>query len=127
MNRHGYLSRQNADLALTALGANVSKIAKEEIKKGAELVLSVAKTRIHSISGKLSASGRIKVNSSGTVCRIIFDSKNDEDGYGYAKIVEFRPGHKRPYLYNSYDENIAQIKQNVIDAIRKEVHAHAIP
>lgn len=114
------------------LGADVSAAAKKELQAGGQMILADAKARIHSISGALSASGKIEVNKKGTIVRIVFDAASPATthslgGYRYAKIVEFRPGHERPYLYPTYDAHRDQIKENIIESIRKAVHGHAVP
>ena len=128
----GRLSGSAISTLLTELGADVSAAAKKELLTGGETILSDAKARIHSISGALSASGKLEVNAKGTVVRIVFDAvspatANSAGGYGYAKIVEFRPGHEHPYLYSAYDAHRDQVKQNVIETIRKAVQSHAVP
>ena len=132
MARNGRLSGNAISTLLIELGADVSAAAKEELLQGGQTILADAKARIHSISGALSASGRLEVNKSGTIVRIVFDAASPatahSDGdYRYAKIVEFRPGHEHPYLYPAYDANRDQIKQNVIEAIHKAVRNRAVP
>jgi hypothetical protein len=130
--RNGRLSENAINTLLIELGADVSVAAKKELLTGGETILSDAKARIHSISGALSASGKIEVNKSGTIVRIVFDATSpatahSTGGYRYAKIVEFYPGHEHPYLYPAYDAHRDQIKQNVIEAIQKAVRNHAVP
>jgi len=129
--RNGRLSGSSISTLLIELGAEVSAEAKKELLAGGQTILSDAKARIHSISGALSASGRIEVNKSGTIVRIVFDAQspataNSPGGYLYGKIVEFRPGHEHPFLYPAYDAHRNQIKQNVIEAVRRAVKKHAV-
>ena len=126
------LSGSAISTLLIELGAEVSAEAKKALLDGGQTILTDAKARIHSISGALSASGKIEVNKSGTIVRIVFDAAsptttNSAGGYVYSKIVEFRPGHEHPYLYPAYDANRDQIKQNVIEAIQKAVRNRAVP
>jgi hypothetical protein len=126
------MSGKAIELILTELGADISSKAKETLKIGGQTILSDAKARIHSISGTLSASGKIEVNKKGNVVKIVFDAKSpvtatSEGGYGYSKIIEFRPGHEHPYLYVAYDAQRDKIKQNVIETIRQAVQKHAVP
>lgn len=116
------------------LGADVSAKATGVLAEGGQTILADAKARIHSISGKLSASGRLEINKKGTVVKIVFDAVSDPSkygthggGYSYSKIVEFRPGHEHPFLYSAYDAHRDEVKQNVIDAIREAVQANAVP
>ena len=131
MAGYGNLSGSAISVLLIELGAEVSDEAKKALLAGGETILADAKTRIHKISGALAASGKLQVNKSGTIVRIIFDATSpatahSAGGYMYAKIVEFRPGHEHPYLYTAYDAHRNEIKQNVIDAIRKAVRSHAV-
>jgi len=130
--RHGSLSGKEVSTLLLELGEDVSIKAKQTLLAGGQTILGDAKTRIHKISGALAASGKLEVNQSGTRVKIVFDAVSPATdhlagGYGYARIVEFRPGHEHPYLYTAYDAHRNQIKQNVINAIRKAVRAHAVP
>lgn len=118
------MSASAIETVLTELGAEVSTVAKAELLRGGQTILTDANARIHSISGKLSASGKLKVNAKGTVVKIVFDAENK--GYGYSKIVEFRPGHEHPFLYPAYDAHRNQVKQNVIDAIRQAVRSRGV-
>ena len=132
MARNGRLSESAIRTLLIELGAEVSAEAKKTLLTGGQTILSDAKARIHSISGALSASGKIEVNKSGTIVRILFDAASpatahSTGGYRYAKIVQFRPGHEHPYLYPAYDAHRDQIKQNVIEAIQKAVINRAVP
>lgn len=126
-----YLSGHAISAVLEELGADVSVAAKEALLQGGQTILADARARIHSISGALSASGRLEVNKKGTIVKIVFDAASPEtdysEGYRYAKIVEFRPGHEHPYLYPAYDAHRDQIKQNVIEAIQKAVRNRAVP
>jgi len=131
MARNGRLSGSSISTLLIELGAEVSAEAKKALLSGGQTILSDAKARIHSISGALSASGKIGVNKSGTIVRIVFDAQspataNSPGGYLYGKIVEFRPGHEHPFLYPAYDAHRNQIKQNVIEAVRRAVKKHAV-
>ena len=128
----GRLSGSEISKLLIELGAEVTVKAKQTLLVGGQAILSDAKTRIHSISGALAASGKLEVNKSGTLVKIVFDAvspatANSPGGYGYAKIVEFRPGHEHPYLYSAYDANRDKIKRNVIESIRQAVKKHAVP
>lgn len=134
MARRGNLSQSAIGAILAELGADVTVKAKAELFNGGQTILSDAKARIHSISGKLSASGRLEVNRKGTVVRVVFDAVSDPSangtnpgGYIYGRIIEFRPGHEQPFLYPAYDAHRDQIKQNIIDVIREAVRAHAVP
>ena len=132
MARYGRLSGNAIEVALMELGADVSIKAKEALLEGGQTILADARARIHSISGALSASGRLEVNKKGTIVRIVFDAASpatvhSAGGYLYGKIVEFRPGHEQPFLYPAYDTQRRQIKQIVIDAIQKAVHNRAVP
>lgn len=131
MARNGRLSGSAISTLLIELGAEVSAEAKKALLAGGQTILTDAKARIHSISGALSASGKLEVNKSGTIVRIVFDAvspatANSAGGYMYAKIVEFRPGHEHPFLYPAYDAHRNQIKQNVIEAIRQAVKNRAV-
>ena len=113
------------------LGAEVSIKAKQALLAGGQTILTDAKARIHCISGSLAASGKLQVDKKGTVVKIIFDAKspstaNSDGGYGYSKIVEFRPGHEHPYLYPAYDSNRNKVKADIIEAIRQAVKNHAV-
>ena len=132
MARNGRLSGSAISTLLIELGAEASAEAKKALLAGGQTILSDAKARIHSVSGALSANGKIGVNNLGTIVRIVFDAASpatahSAGGYMYAKIVEFRPGHEHPYLYPAYDAHRDQIKKNVIEAIQKAVRNRAVP
>ena len=127
----GRLSGSAISTLLIELGAEVSVKAKQALLAGEQTILSDARARIRNVSGTLSASGKIEVNKSGTIVRIVFDAQspataNSAGGYMYGKIVEFRPGHEHPFLYPAYDAHRDRIKQNVIEAIRRAVKKHAV-
>jgi len=127
----GSLSGKEISTLLLELGDDVAVKAKQTLLAGGQTILGDAKTRIHKISGALAASGKLEVNPSGTRVKIVFDAvspatAHSAGGYGYARIVEFRPGHEHPYLYTAYDAHQNQIKKNVINAIRKAVQDHAV-
>jgi len=127
----GRLSGSAISTLLIELGAEVSVKAKQALLAGGQTILSDARARIRNVSGTLSASGKIEVNKSGTIVRIVFDAQspataNSAGGYMYGKIVEFRPGHEHPFLYPAYDAHRDRIKQNVIEAIRRAVKKHAV-
>jgi len=126
------LSGSRISALLIELGADVSAAAKEELLQGGQTILADAKARIHSISGALSASGKLEINAKGTIVRIVFDAAspataNSSGGYMYGRIIEWRPGHEHPFLYPAYDAHKNQIKQNVIEAIRQAVRNRAVP
>lgn len=132
MARNGRMSANAVELALSQLGADVTNKALATLRTGGEMILADAKARIHSISGALSASGKLQVNKNGTIIKIVFDAKSTATahtagGYGYSKIVAFRPGHEHPYLYPAYDAHRDQVKADVIETIRQAVAAHAVP
>lgn len=128
--RRGDRSYGSLVAVLTELGAEVFNESKKALLDGGNIILADAKSRITNISGKsigtLAESGKVKPNKKGDKVSIIFDAEAQSDGYPYSKIVEFRPGHEHPFLYPAYDSNRDQIKQNVIDAIRKAVQSRGV-
>jgi len=125
------VSESKVRTLLLELGADVSATAKKELLAGGQTILTDAKARIRSISGALAASGKIQVDKSGAIVRIVFDAASpatakSSGGYMYGKIVEWRPGHDHPFLYPAYDAHRNQIKQNVIEAIRQAVKDRAV-
>ena len=126
----GNMSYGALEAALTALGAEVSKDAKQALLTGGETILADAKSKITNVTGKsrgdLAASGKVKANKKGNKVTISFDAEAQSDDYPYSKIVEFRPGHEHPFLYPAYDAHRDKIKENVIDSIRKAVQSRGV-
>jgi hypothetical protein len=102
------------DEALTKLkGIDVSKILKEELHKGGDLIMTDAKENVHVVSGDLKASGRVE--------------KREHEVHGgftkdYAALEEKRQGGRRggshAYLQPAVDKNGPIIFRNMQDKIK---------
>lgn len=111
-------SRQTLE-NLREMGEHVSNAAKRALRNGADKVAADAKSRVPVKSGRLRDSIKVTGNSNGTSYKVSADAQNN--GYRYGKIVEFRPGHQRPFLYPALDANRQQIRENIKDAVRQAV------
>ena len=98
-------------------GIDVSKILKEELHKGGDLIMTDAKEKVHVISGDLKASGRV--------------DKTEHEVHGgftkdYAMIEENRVGGKyagpHAYLEPSVDKNGPIIFRNMQDKIKEALN-----
>ena len=110
------------------LGADVEEAAKQALEEGAEIIVNDAKSRVAVDTGKLRDSIHFKKLNNGTKIRIIADAyKVGSDGKKiyYGQLVEFSPKINKPFMYNSLEAHRAEIKQNIINAIREAVHKNA--
>jgi hypothetical protein len=98
-------------------GIDVSKILKEELHKGGDLIMTDAKEKVHVISGDLKASGRVE--------------KREHEVHGgftkeYATIEENRQGGRRggshAYLEPAVDKNGPIIFRNMQDKIKEALN-----
>ena len=98
-------------------GIDVSKILKEELHKGGDLIMTDAKEKVHVISGDLKASGRVE--------------KREHEVHGgftkdYAMIEEKRQGGRRggshAYLEPAVDKNGPIIFRNMQDKIKEALN-----
>ncbi len=122
----GWHSRRSKALLETMreIGADIEVEARKSLRDGAEKVMSDAKKNIHSVSGDLANSMKIKVSKGGAAIRIEADAENSK-GIPYGRFVEFCPGRKRPYMYPALDANYDEIKNNTADAIRDAIRRHS--
>ena len=104
---------------LQVIGENIEIEAKEAINKGADMIINTAKTKINSKTGNLASSLKKKNIHNGATVRVIADAVSHKNNVAYASLVEFWPGREHPFLYNSYDEHVDEIKNSVIEAIRR--------
>ena len=105
---------------LREIGTHVADAAKRALRNGAYAVAADAKSRAPVKTGKLRDSIKVTGNSNGAKYKISADAANN--GYRYGKIVEFRPGHERPFLYPALDAKRQQIRNDIADAIRNAVN-----
>ena len=106
----------DANQAISKLGAiDVSRIVREELAKGGDLIMNDAKAKVHVVSGKLKNSGRV--------------TKHDNKVEGsfntpYAASEEKREGGKyagsHAYLGPSVEKNGPIIEKNIKDRLSRE-------
>lgn len=111
-------------LDLKELGQDVCEKALNALEEGAQIVTDEAKSRVPVKTGRLRDSIHFKKINKGQKIRIIADAK-DEKGFSYAPIIEFSPRINNPFMHDSLSARRAEVKQNIIDAIREAVHKHA--
>lgn len=104
-------------------GEAAAKAGKEAVKRGADAVAMEAKSRCPVRSGALRDSIHTEPRAGGAYQQIVADAKS-EDGYCYAKIVEFSPKINKPYLYPAMDAKRAAVREDIINSIRKAVRSH---
>ena len=129
----GNMSTAHTEQALKELGNHVLQAAKDALKKGADKVVSDAKSRCpvyegHKKNGKiykandvtpgaLKDSIKAEPNAKGTVYKISANAKS-KDGYLYGQIVEFSPRVNRPFLYPAMEANRDSIRRSITEAVR---------
>jgi hypothetical protein len=106
----------DADQAISKLGAiDISRIVREELDRGGDLIMNDAKAKVHVVSGKLKNSGRV--------------TKHDNKVEGsfntpYAASEEKRQGGKytgsHAYLGPSVEKNASIIDKNIRDRLTRE-------
>lgn len=117
---HGNISRGFLTSYLASLGADVNEAAIKALAEGAELVVEEAKGRAPVKSGKLRDSIHAEPRNNGKNIRVVADAKN-EKGEQYAQYVEYDPRIHHPFLYPAMRAKEDEVKQHIIDAIRKAV------
>jgi HK97 gp10 family phage protein len=110
----------NLGFALEELGINVKRAGFDALVAGANIIVADAKSRIHNVSGELSASVDWKPNRSGNKIVISANAKNKK-GKMYGRLVEWWPGREHPFMYPAYDANRNKVREDIIEAIREAV------
>ena len=113
---------------LKELGENVCEESLKALEDGAKIVVEDAKSRVPVETGTLRDSIKYKKIGKGQKIRIVADAyKKNKDGKKvyYGNLVEFSPKINKPFMYPALDAHRAEIRQNIIDAIREAVHKHA--
>lgn len=111
-------SRQTLE-NLREMGNHVAEAAKRGLRNGANIVVADAKNRVPVKSGKLRDSIKATRNSNGSSYKVSADAKNN--GYRYGKIIEFRPGHQRPFLYPALDANKQRIREDIKNEVKQAI------
>lgn len=118
------MAKKSTILDLKELGQDVCDEALKALEEGAQIVTDEAKSRVPVKTGRLRDSIHFKKLNKGQKIRIIADAK-DEKGFSYAPIIEFSPRINNPFMHDSLAARRAEVRQNIINAIREAVHKHA--
>ena len=113
------------------LGADIEEEGKKALEEGAKIVVADAKSRVNigpnykgHDPGALRKSIRYIKLSKGRLIKIIADAKN-EKGVEYGQYVEWDPSIAKPFLEPAKEANKAQVKQMIIDAIKRGIDQNA--
>ena len=129
------MARRNNFVSATAilkqLGENATIAAKAALAEGAEIVVAEAKSRCPVYDGKdkrvvkgaLRDSIHAEKKKGGAEFRVVADAQS-KDGLYYGTIVEYSPKINKPFLWPALDAKREDIKQRLIDAVRKAVRKH---
>lgn len=105
---------------LREMGEHVAEAARRALKAGAYRVAADAKSRCPVDTGKLRNSIHVDADSrSKNWFHISASAEND--GYDYARIVEFSPKINKPYMYPALDANAQQIYEDARNAASRAI------
>ena len=104
---------------LREMGEHVAEAAKRALKAGAYRVAADAKSRCPVDTGKLRDSIHVDQSRSGNRFVVLADAEND--GYHYAKHVEYDPQINKPYMYPALDANKQQIYEDARNAASRAI------
>ena len=110
--------------ALREVGEHVLAAAKEELKKGAEIIVADAKSRCPVKTGRLKESIKAESNRDGSIYWItanasVAEPKSPTGRFYYGAVVEFSPKINKPFLYPALDAHRQEIYDNIDAAISK--------
>ena len=120
----GDISPAKAVARIRAMGEKVLAAAKEEVKKGAEIVVADAKSRCPVKTGRLRESIRAVPNKDGSVYWIVADAsvespKSPTGRFYYGANVEFSPKINKPFMYPALEAHRQEIEDNIDAAISR--------
>ena len=104
---------------LREMGEHVAEAARRALKVGAYRVAADAKSRCPVDTGKLRDSIHVDQSRSGNRFVVLADAEND--GYHYAKHVEYDPQINKPYMYPALDANKQQIYEDARNAASRAI------
>ena len=104
---------------LREMGEHVAEAARRALKAGAYRVAADAKSRCPVDTGKLRDSIHVDQSRSGNRFVVLADAEND--GYHYAKHVEYDPQINKPYMYPALDANKQQIYEDARNAASRAI------
>ena len=108
--------RENQDF-FKALPEKIIEKAKQALAKGADEIVSDAKTRCPVKTGKLRDSIHAEKQKDGMKYKIVADAKSEKGkNEFYGKVVEYRPG-GQPFIYPAIDANRKDIVDSIGNAI----------
>lgn len=104
-------------------GEAVKNAGVDALKKGAEAIAETAKKNCPVDSGRLRDSIHVDVKQTKTSTKIkVVADAADDDGFCYAKLVEFSPKINKPFLIPARDQHAKKIREDTLDAIRNAIH-----
>ena len=104
---------------LREMGEHVAEAVMRALRTGAYRIASDAKSRCPVDTGRLRNSIDVSQSRSGNRVTVLADAEND--GYHYAKHVEFDPQINKPYMYPALDANKQQIYEDARNAASRAI------
>ena len=115
------MAKKNNSVAkiLKQLGENTTKAARKALSESADSVVAEAKSRVPVKTGALRDSIQAEKVKSDRY-RITANAKNKK-GVAYGRILEYSPKSDKAFMKPALDAKKAEIKQNIVNAVREAV------
>jgi HK97 gp10 family phage protein len=106
---------------LESWGKEAEQAGKEALRRGAERVVADAKNLCPVRTGALRDSIHAEERADGARQVVTASAADPATGYDYSRIVEYHPTKGRPFLHPALDANAEQVREDVLEAIRRTV------